>query len=68
MLSDAYNCVSKYGHIIGLNNGLSPILCQAIIWTNAVAYCYTGNRFQWILIKIHTLSFNKLNLKMLSDI
>ena len=55
--------------IIGSNNGLSPGRCQAIIWTNAgiVLIGTLGTNFNEIfIIKIHTFSFKKIHLKMLS--
>ena len=60
-------CVSKLA-IIGSDNGLSPDRRQAIIWTNA-GISLIGpleTNFSEILIKIHTLSFKKIDLKMSS--
>ena len=54
--------------IIGSDNGLSPDLRQAIIWTNAgilLIWPY-GTNFSEILIKILTFSFTKMSLKVLS--
>ena len=54
--------------IIGSDNGLSPERPQANIWTNA-GILLTGNlgtNFSEILIKIQTLSFKKLYLKISS--
>ena len=47
-------CISM-PNIIGSDNGLSPVQCQATIWTNAE-----------ILSEIHTFSLNNMPLKMLS--
>ena len=54
--------------IIGSGNGLSPDLCQAIIWTNAggLLIIPLGINFSEILIEIHAFSFNKMHLKMSS--
>ena len=54
--------------IIGSDNGLSPERRQAIIWTNAGILLIgpLGTNFSEILIKIHTFSFKKIHLKMLS--
>ena len=54
--------------IIGSDNGLSPSRRQAIIWTNA-GILLNGpleTNFSEISIEIHTFSFNKMHLKMLS--
>ena len=61
-------CVSKLS-IIGSDNGLSPGRRQAIIWTNAGILLIgpLGTNFSEILSKIHTFSFKKMHLKMLSD-
>ena len=51
---------------IGSDNGLSPGQRQAIIWTNA-GIVLTGplqTNFGEILIKIHTLYFKKMHMKM----
>ena len=54
--------------IIGQDNGLSPGLRQAIIWTNAgillIGPWWTN--FSEISIGIHTFSFKKIHLKMSS--
>ena len=65
-LSDAY-CVSKL-IIIGSDNGLLPGRCQAIFWTNAgiLLIRTLGTNFKEILNEIHTFSFKKMHLKMLS--
>ena len=54
--------------IIGSDNGLSPGRHQAIIWTNVVILLIgpLGTNFSEILIRIHTLSFKKMHLKMSS--
>ena len=54
--------------INGSDNGLSPAQWQAIIWTNAgiLLIGSLGKNFSGILIKIHTFSFEKMHLKMLS--
>ena len=60
-------CVGKLTDIDS-DNGLSPERRQAIIWTN-VGILLIGpfkNELQWILIGIHTFSFNKMHLKMSS--
>ena len=42
---------------------------QAIIWSNAVILLigHLGKNFNEILIKIHTISFKKIHLKMSSE-
>ena len=54
--------------IIGSDNGLSPGRRQAIIWTNAGILLIgpLGTNFIETLIEIHTFSFKKIHLKMLS--
>ena len=54
--------------IIDSDNGLVPGWCQAIIWTNAGVLLIgpLGTNFSEILIEIHTFSFKKMHLKMLS--
>ena len=54
--------------IIGSDNGLSPGRRQAIIGTNAGILLIgpLGTNFSEILIEIHTFSFKKMHLKMLS--
>ena len=61
-------CVSKLT-IIGTDNGMSPGRHQAIIWTNAKILLIRPLRthFSEILIEIHTFSFTKMHLKMLSE-
>ena len=51
--------------IIGLDNGLSPVRRQAIIWTNTgiLLIGRLGTNFNEILIGIPTFSFKKLHLK-----
>ena len=53
---------------IGSNNGLSPIQCQAIIWTNAglLSIGPLGTNFSAILIKTQNFSFTKMHLKISS--
>ena len=60
-------CVSK-PTIIGSDNGLSNGWRQGIIWPNAGILLISplGTNFSEILIKIHTFSFNKIDLKILS--
>ena len=60
-------CVSGLP-IIGSDNGLSPGQRQAIIWTNAgILLIWTwGINFSEIFSEIHTFSFKKMYLKMLS--
>ena len=60
-------CINKLT-IIGSDNGLSPGWRQVIIWTNAEILLNgcLGTNFSEILIKIFTLSFRKMHLKMLS--
>ena len=60
-------CVSKLT-TIGSDNGLSPGRCQAIIWINArILFIQTlGTNCSEILGKIHSFSFKKMQLKMLS--
>ena len=60
-------CVSKLT-IIGSDNSLLPGQCQAIIWTNAGILLIgpLETNFSEILIEIHTFSFKKMHLKMLS--
>ena len=54
--------------IIGSDNVLSPGRRQTIIWTNAGILLIgpLGTNVSEILIKIHTFSFKKMYLKMLS--
>ena len=59
-------CIMKLA-IIGSYNGLSTGRHQAIIWTNAgILFQSIGTNFSEILSKIHTISFKKMHLKMLS--
>ena len=62
-----HKCVGNLT-IIGLDNGLLPGRCQAIIWTNARILLSgpLGTSFNEILIKICTFSFKKVHLKVLS--
>ena len=62
-------CVSKLT-IMGSENGLSPGRRQAIIWTIAGLLLFRplATNFSENLIKIHTFSFKKINLKMSSGI
>ena len=58
-------CVGK-PTIIGSDNGLSPGQRQAIIWTNAGILLIgpLETKFSEISIRIQTLSFKKMHLKM----
>ena len=60
-------CVSTLT-IFGSEYGLSPGLCQAIIWTNAgiLSIGLLGTKFSEILIEIFTFSLKKIHLKMSS--
>ena len=60
-------CVSKL-NIIGSDNGLSPSRRQAIIWINTEILLIwpLGTNFSEMLIEIHTFSFKKMHVKMLS--
>ena len=60
-------CVGNLA-IIGSDNGLSPGRRQAIIWNNAGILFIEplGTNFCEILFEMHTLSFNKMYLRMLS--
>ena len=51
---------------ISSDNGLPPIRCQAIIYTNAglLSNRTLMNKFQWNLLKNQTFSFRKMHLKM----
>ena len=57
-------CISKLTIIVS-DNGLSPDLCQAIIWTNAgiLSIGPVGTNFSEILLKFHTFSPKKMHLK-----
>ena len=52
--------------IIGSDNGLAPVRCQAIIWTNAglLSIGAWGTNFSEIVNEIQTFSFKKLHLKV----
>ena len=52
--------------IITSDNGLSPMRCQAITWTNVdlLSIGPMGTNFSEIRIKIKQFSFTKMNLKM----
>ena len=62
-----YTCTDNLT-IIGSGNGLSPDRRQAITWTNdgILFIGPLGTNFGEILIKLHTFSFKKMHLKMLS--
>ena len=62
-----YICIGNLT-IIGSVNGLSPGQHQAIIWTNVEIFLTgpLGTNFREILIAIHTFSFKKMHLEMLS--
>ena len=62
-----YICVGNLT-IIASDNGLSPGRRQAITWTNVGILLIgpLGTNFSEMLIEIHTFSFKKINLKMLS--
>ena len=61
-------CVSVYQVSIVSDNGLSPILRQAIIWTNALLLSIglLGTNLSEILIKRQKFSFTQMHLKILS--
>ena len=65
--SDPYIWVSTLTIIVS-DNGLPPSRCQAIIWPNAGILLIgpLGTNFSEILIEIHTFSFKKMHLEMLS--
>ena len=54
--------------MIGLDNGLSPVRRQAIIWTNAgtLLIWSLGTNFSEILIAIEAFSLKKMHLKISS--
>ena len=54
--------------IIGLDNGLSPGRCQAIIWniTGILSIGPLGINYSKILTEIQNILFNKMRLKMSS--
>ena len=60
-------CISKLT-IIESDNDLSLGQCQAIIWTNAgiLLIPILGTHFGEIFSKVHTFSFKKMHLKLLS--
>ena len=60
-------CISKLT-IIGSDNGLSPGRRLAIIWTNAgILLIHTlGTNFSEFSSEVHTFSFKKIHLKVLS--
>ena len=60
-------CVTKLT-IIGSDNGLSPGRRQAIIWASVgiLLIRTLGTNFSEIFIEIHTFSYKKIDLKMLS--
>ena len=51
---------------IGSDNGLAPVWCQAVVWTNVglLSIGYLGTNFSEILIKITKKSFMKMYLKI----
>ena len=59
-------CVGKLT-IIGSYNGMSPGMCQAIIWTNAGILLIgpSGTNFSDILIRIQTFSFKEIHMKIM---
>ena len=65
-LSDTYICACKLT-IIGSDNGLSPVRCQAIIWIKAGILLIgpPGTNFNGILFKIHTFSLKMSSAKWL---
>ena len=60
-------CISKLT-IIGSDNGLSPVWCQVIIWTNAAILSMWPWRtyFSEILFQIEKFSFMEMHCKMSS--
>ena len=62
-----YICISKLT-IIGSDNDFLPSWRQAIIWTNAwiLLNRTLGTNLNETISKIHTFSFKKMHLKMLS--
>ena len=60
-------CISKI-IIIDSGNGLSPVWCLAIIWSNAgiLLIGALGTNFNEILFEIRKFSFKKMHLKMSS--
>ena len=59
-----YASVNKV--IIGSDNGLSPIWCQAIIWANngLLSVGPLGTNSSEMLIEIPIFSYKKMNLEM----
>ena len=55
--------------IIGWNSGLSPVRCQAIIWTNVglLSTGTLGTHCNQILFVTQTFSFDKMYLKMSAE-
>ena len=62
-----HKCVSKLA-TVGSDNGLSPGMHQAIIWTSAglLLTWPLGTNFSEMLFEIQTFSFTKMNVKMSS--
>ena len=60
-------CVSELVRIVS-DNGLSPIQCEAIIWTNAglLSIAPKGKNISEISIKIQNFSFTKMHVKISS--
>ena len=63
-----YICVSEIGHHWFIQWLVACFRCQTIIWTNdgLLSIGTQGTNFSGILIAIHTFSFKKIHLKMLS--
>ena len=61
-------CVSEPSHHWTLDNGLAPIQCQAMIWSDihCLINCTLGNKRCGISIKIQRFLFKKMHLKMSS--
>ena len=70
MASNMENVSIWWRHHVRLSDeyGLSPVLCQAIIWTNAGILLIgpLGTNFSELLIRVHTFSFKKMHMKMSS--
>ena len=58
-------CVNKLTSI-GLDNGLSPGWCQAIVRSNTGMIVPVGTDVSELSIEVHTLSFKKMHLNMTS--
>ena len=60
-------CINNSTSIVS-DNGLLPGWCKAIMWTNDMILLLgpLGTNFSEILIEIHTFSFKKMYLKILS--